>query len=246
MLTMHFRNIYVNFLMFLLFYSLSRKDNFDKIAKCFLTFNDNREGGPECLYELADKVMMSSEKKYLERISKRKDLLMHIFSPLLNKIGPNESPKSVQRLLKIALNYSRTMIFVAIPLLMPGAKDHDDTENCVDNDNGTADDKENDCNSTNNEENCKEIENDVIGDSTIIETDKSTNNSDNNEEEEKEEKANFVESFVHNFCIFPNDFSEFFNNFVNILVDNRIMYPELINSFLNVNICVYILLLEFK
>lgn len=220
----------------LLLYSLSRKDNFDKIAECFLSFNDNREGGPECLHELADKVMMSSEKKYLERISKRKDLLMHIFSPLLNKIGTNESPKSVQRLLKVALNYSRTMIFVAIPLLMPSAKDHVDTENYVDNDNETADNKENDCNSTNNEENCKDIENDVIGDSTIIEADKSTDNEDGNgDNNKKEEKANFVESFVHNFCIYPNEFSEFFNNFVNILIDNRIMYPELISSFLNVN-----------
>lgn len=244
-------------------YSLSRKDNFDKLVGYFLTPDEDKDFNMEYLYELADKVMISTEKKYSERISERKDFLAHIFSPLMNRIDPNESPNSIQRLLKVALNYSRVMIPNVITLFMPMlGKEAEEKE------------KENECDLENkkvdkltertreeepNESKCdgaiisEEDDKRVVDENSIC-RDESDKKSDDNSggdadadmvsvEDTKENEggnegakgSEFVDVFVHNLCVRPNIFADFFVDFINVLVDNKVIYNDPINSFLNVN-----------
>lgn len=240
----------------LLFYSLSRKDNFDKLVGYFLTPSGDKDFNLEYLYEIADKVMISSEKKYLERISERKDFLNHIFAPLMHRLEPSESSDSIQHLLKIALNYSKTMISSVISLFMPALEERgeEEKENGISGENADGliektREKESD------ESICDNI---IGGDENIKGDDDGSNKRCDNENDKKDDdgnedvmkiddtkesvsgsegakKSEFADVFVHNLCVYPNIFADFFIDFIGVLVDNKVMYADLVNSFLDVN-----------
>lgn len=187
----------------------------------------------DCLYELAEKVMISSEKKYLEKISERKDFLAHIFSPLTKQVGASDSAESVQRLLKVALNYSKVMVISSISILTSISEE--DVKSCASepcDENYSVDDSNDDCcsgkesvSSKDKDDNKEVVE---TGKTIILNTDKSV-------KMDKEKRPKFVDTFVHNFCVYPNIYSEFFSDLINAFIDNRIMYMNVINNFFNVN-----------
>lgn len=186
----------------------------------------------DCLYELAEKVMISSEKKYLEKISERKDFLAHIFSPLTKQVGASDSAESVQRLLKVALNYSKVMVISSISILTSISEE--DVKSCASEpcDENSADDSNDDCCS--GKESVSSKDND--DNKEVVETEKTIIlNTNKSVKMDKEKCSKFVDIFVHNFCVYPNIYSEFFSDLINAFIDNRIMYMNVINNFFNVN-----------
>ena len=242
-----------------------------------MTPSGDKDFNMEYLYEIADKVMMSSEKKYLEKISERKDFLSHIFAPLMHRLEPSEPSDSTQRLLKIALNYSKTMISSVIALFMPvlEEKEEEEKENGISDENADGliektHEKESDesiCdNNIGGDENIKgddgggsnkfcgeDDKKDDDGNEDMMKIDKNDGDDDGNEDvmkiddtkesvsgNEGTKKSEFADVFVHNLCVYPNIFADFFIDFIGVLVDNKVMYADLVNSFLDVNkVCLY-------